>query len=140
MKNIERARQRREEEENRYRQQPHQPRHDSDARDAGGYRDNYRYKDAERSPGLRGQQRGFDERFDSRFAEDGGYKRKDEFRGRYDRDEGWESSERGKFNDREMSPAVGSYQRHDSELSATESLEIDRKQVKTRSKEILFEH
>ena len=45
-----------------------------------------------------------------------------------------------KFNDREMSPAVGSYQRHDSELSATESLEIDRKQVKTRSTEILFEH
>merc|ERR1719210_1208037 len=138
MKNIERARQRREEEENRYRQQPRQ---EADQREGGGhYRENYRYRGesgengGQRSGGdRRGQPRNYDERFDrdNRYYETGyrdesGYKRKEEYRGgRYDRED-WDNSQRS-YNDREISPAVASYQRHDSELSAPDSLE-DRKQ------------
>lgn len=121
MKNIERARQRREEEENRYRQQ------DGDQRDGGNYRQNDNF----RSPGSRGFPRGGDERFDARDRyydrEDSQMKRGNDNR-RYDDDrqrDGWDTAKR--FDDREISP--GSYQRHDSEISATESLDIDRKQV-----------
>ena len=113
MKNIERARQRREEEENRYRD-------NRDQRQSDHYRDSY--NGGHRSGGGR--------RYDQQY--DGGYDRKkDDYRGRYDREddghgrrdarEGWESGDRSDRSQR-------SYQRHDSELSATESLE-DRKQV-----------
>ena len=121
MKNIERARQRREEEENRYREE-------GEKRDGGNFRQNDNF----RSPGSRGYQRGGDDRFDSRDRfydrEDSQMKRGNSHRGRFDEErprEGWDTTKR--FDDREISP--GSYQRHDSEISATESLDIDRKQV-----------
>merc|ERR1712098_37113 len=63
----------------------------------------------------------------------GGYKRKEEYRQRYEEEghgRGWDNGDRHRYSDREISPAVGSYQRHDSEVSATESFE-DRKQNNT---------
>ena len=109
MKNIERARQRREEEENRYRRQAG-PGQEGEA--AHYNRDNsYRYRDG------RQRQQGYDhERFDrqDRYYDNyreadgaGGYKRKEDLHYHHRRDE--------------------RYQRHDSEVSATESLEQDRR-------------
>ena len=115
MKNIERARQRREEEENRYR--------DNRDRQSDHYRDSY--NGGHRSGGQA-------RRYDDRQQYDGYDRKKDDYRARYERDddaharretrEGWESGDRSQR----------SYQRHDSELSATESLE-DRKQVQIKS-------
>ena len=119
MKNIKCVRQRLEEKENCYRQQPRQ---EGGQREGGGhYRDSYRYGEAgAQRPaggcGSGGLQRGYEERFDShnRYYEgyEAGYKR------RYERDEEGQARDRG-------------YQRHDSEVSATESLETERKQVNT---------
>ena len=141
MKNIERARQRREEEENRYRQ--------GEQRDGGAqYRENYKEVGGPRSSGgsRGGQQRGgFDDRFDARSGDSRaqyyesyrdheagnksrggrGYEREEEAsQARYSG--GWDRGQGYGYGDREISPAVGAYTRHDSELSATESIE-DRK-------------
>lgn len=145
MKNIERARQRREEEENRYRQQPREG-EQQQQRDGGGhYRENYREAGAQRTSGAgREQQRGFDERqFDARSGDrtyyesyrdsEAGYKSRggrgyeredDRSQGRHSG--GWDRGQGYGYGDREVSPAVGNYNRHDSEVSATESIE-DRK-------------
>ena len=109
MKNIERARQRREEEENRYRRQggPGQE------GEAGHYnRDNsYRYRDGRQRPGYEGERFERQDRYYENYREaeggGGGYKRKEELHHHLRRDE--------------------RYQRHDSEVSATESLEQERR-------------
>ena len=62
MKNIKGARQRFEEKENRYRQQPRQ---EGEQREGGGhYRDSYRYSETGAQRPAGGQQRGYEERFD----------------------------------------------------------------------------
>ena len=120
MKNIKCVRQRLEEKENCYRQQPRQ---EGGQREGGGhYRDSYRYGEAgaQRPAGGRGSgglQRGYEERFDShnRYYDgyEAGYKR------RYDRDKEGQARDRGHQR-----------QRHDSEVSATESMETEKRQVK----------
>ena len=62
MKNIKGARQRFEEKENRYRQQPRQ---EGEQREGGGhYRNSYGYGEAGAQRPAGGQQRGYEERYD----------------------------------------------------------------------------